>query len=81
MQQKKDKLFVLILGIVLVNLVYYFAGNLYYLPKNITSFYFWTVLIANGIALWGVLFLLRQYRRNRKIAKEAEEANRQPTED
>ena len=80
-EQKKDKLFVIILGIVLVNLVYYFSGNLYYLIKNYTSFWSWTITFANGVALWGILFLLRIYRRNRKIAKETEQTANQSTED
>lgn len=78
MKVKKDRIFVLTLGLVLANLVYYFAGTFTRLLGNLTSAWHWALLIANGVAIYGVLFLLRSYRKGRKLDKTKE---KQETED
>jgi type VI protein secretion system component VasK len=75
MKQKKDRIFVIVLGIVLANLAYQLAGVLMHLTAQVTSIQGWAVLTANVIAIAGVLWLLRSYRKGRKFekAKEAQE--------
>jgi len=70
MKTKKDRIFVIVLAIVAGNLAYQTLS----LAIGITagwwkSPYLWMLVIANAVALAGVLWLLRAYRRSRKIAK------------
>jgi len=69
MRQKKDRIFVLTLGLILANLAYYFAGVTVEIFANPTFVWYWAVLIANGMAIFGTLWLLRAYRKGRKNDK------------
>jgi len=71
---KRDRVFIIVLGIILANLVYYFAVTITFLPHNLTSIWHWAIVIVNGVAIGGCLWLLRTYRRMIKIAKETESA-------
>ena len=68
MQPKKDRIFVIVMGLVLVNLIFLFAeavsSAISY--KSLVPF-FW--IFTDGVAIIGVLYLLRSYKRARKIAK------------
>ena len=71
MKTKKDRIFVIVLAIVAANLAY----QTLWLAIGITggqwsSAYVWLLIVANTIALTGVLWLIRTYRRSRKNAKE-----------
>ncbi len=68
MKQKKDKIFVVVMGLVLVNLIYLFAGavNNFVITRAIIAVVW---IIADGLAIVGVLYLLRSYNRARKAAK------------
>jgi len=70
MKVKKDRIFVIVMGLVLVNLVYWFAGYLSTIVNNLTNAFFWAVLLADIIAIIGVLWLLRAYRTGRRITNE-----------
>lgn len=78
MKQKKDRIFIIVLGLVLVNLVYFFAGAV---SALVTTRHFWAGLwvFIDGIAIIGVLYLLRSYKRSRKEAK-LEEQRREKEE-
>jgi len=73
MKVKKDRIFVITMGLVLANLIYWFAGYLSTITTNYTSAYFWAVLLADLFAIIGVLWLLRVYKKGRKIEKATKE--------
>jgi len=73
MKIKRDHIFVIVLGLILANLTYYFAGAITFLPSNIRSPLHWSITIVNGIGIFGTLWLLRTYRRAIKEAKESKE--------
>jgi len=72
MKPKKDKLFIIIAALVLANLVYFFAGAV---SAFVTTRYWWAALwiFADGIAIIGVLYLVRNYKRNIKREKHERE--------
>ena len=61
MKQHKDKIFLAVMGITLAMLALHFASAV--------AVHSWWLVAANGIAIWGVLWLLRSYRRMIKNAK------------
>ena len=71
MRVKKDRIFVITMGLVLANLVYWFSGYLSTIENNYMSAYFWAVLLADLFAIIGVLWLLRVYKKGRKVEKES----------
>ena len=77
MKQKKDHIFVIVMGLVLANLVFSFAGYLSVMWVVRESPFYWTILLANILAILGVLMLLRAYRKGRRIGKEEEKTNTQ----
>ena len=84
MKVKRDRIFVVTLGLVLANLIYYFAGTFTCLLGNLASAWHWAVLVANGVAIYGVLFLLRSYNKGRKLdeaTKDNPNTQEQETED
>ena len=77
---KKDRLFVLILALVIANLSYQLIKTLLALQIYIScciraSIFLMVLALANVVAIIGVLWLLQNYRRRRRIAKE-EESNK-----
>jgi glucan phosphoethanolaminetransferase (alkaline phosphatase superfamily) len=72
MKQKRDLTFLLILGLVLINLVYFFAGAV---SSTITTRHWWSGLwiFIDGISIIGVLYLIRSYNRARKETKKLEQ--------
>lgn len=71
---KKDRLYGLILAIVLGNLGYLLAGALTSLWYNPQLLQLWALVFANIIAIVGLLWLMRDYIRKRKREREAEES-------
>ncbi len=72
MKVKRDRIFVITLGLVLANLTYWFAGYLSTMGGNLTNAYYWALLLADLFAIIGVLWLLRTYHKGRKNAKKEE---------
>jgi hypothetical protein len=81
MKQKKDIVFIVVLGIALVNLILVFARAVSGLVAAVTIDKGWTWwdftqgglwLFIDGIAIIGILYLLRSYRRARKETKRLE---------
>jgi type VI protein secretion system component VasK len=74
MKVKRDRIFVITLGLVLANLAYWFSIYLSVIGANWTSASYWALLLADLFAIVGVLWLLRSYRQGRKEAKREQEA-------
>lgn len=70
---KKDKIFILVLGVILANLVFQFAGYLAAIFERPMSVELWSLLIANGVGICGILWLFRVYKKGRKVEKEREQ--------
>lgn len=71
MKVKKDRLFIIILAIVAGSLAY----DIMWMAIGITSgtwtnLSIWLLLLAKSIGLTGILWLLRTYRKSRKISGE-----------
>ena len=75
MKQKKDKVFIFVIGLIIANLAWYLAGNIAYLFVSYTNIGYWATLVANIIALIGALWLFRSYRRGIKIEKQSRKEN------
>ncbi len=69
---KKDRIFVIVLGLILVNLILFIGATAGALLSMPTSTWLWAILTANIVATLGVLVLLKAYRRGRRIEKEAQ---------
>lgn len=67
-----DRIFAIILAIVLANLAFDLAVRLFALSQYPTNAAIWIHVIVNGIALGGVLWLLRTLRK-RRIYEDPEE--------
>ncbi len=91
MKQKKDIIFVIVLGISLVNLVLIFTGTISGLINAINIDKGWSLsdyvktvawILIDGLAIIGILYLLRSYKRARKETKrlEQEQKAREETE-
>lgn len=67
-KSKKDTVFVIVIGLVLVNLTIYLTNSIMKLSLNYASINSWALCIADLIAIIGVLWLLRNYNIRRKQA-------------
>lgn len=74
--QKKDKVFVIVMLIIFGNLafslLYYLIPRIFLAFQNsdLTGGIRWGVMsVANLIAIWGVLYLLREYKKRRNSSK------------
>ena len=72
MPQRRDRIFVLVLAIILVNLVFWTASAITTVSTHPASAWAWSYLIAHFIAVVGTLYLMRSYFRGRKLAKRME---------
>lgn len=70
MKVKRDRIFVIVMGLVLANLTYWLAGCLMTLIANVTSAWHWAVTLADLTAIIGVLWILRSYKQGRKEARD-----------
>ena len=68
---KRDKLWEMILGIILGNLGWMCVKLINTLLVVPTSIYLWGLLAANAVAIFGVFWLFRDYKRRLRAAKEA----------
>ena len=69
-KKKKDRIFIIVLGLVLANLTVYFIDLLLAMPAGFASITWWALTIANCTAIVGVLWLLRNHKRSKKIERE-----------
>lgn len=69
---KKDRLFVIILAIIVANLSYQLIDILIWIfdGKNFTDFFIWALAVADIIGIVGALWLIRSYRRGRRANKD-----------
>ena len=75
-KQQKDRVFVIVLAIVLASLVLSLPDAIEKVAQSV-----WNagLLFADGIAIIGVLYLLRTYRRARKYGKEEQASKEEHT--
>lgn len=69
---KKDRVFVIVIGILLANLALWTAGIISSLAEEPDNMTFWAYLVADTVAIVGALWLFRSYRRGRKRVRELE---------
>ena len=70
---KKDRLFTIVLCIILGNLAYYIWTAIGLLIDSPTHYRVWFFLIADITAITGVFWYIRTYLKGRKIAKQQEQ--------
>jgi predicted histidine transporter YuiF (NhaC family) len=65
---KKDYIFTIVTGLILVNLVYFFAGAV---SGFVTTRHIWAAIwiFTDGIAIIGLLYLIRTYNKTRKAER------------
>lgn len=71
-KKQKDRLFILVTAVVLGNLAYHLWNTLSWLITNPSSLFLWSLVVANAVAVIGLLWLMRDYVRRRQVEKEAE---------
>lgn len=69
---KKDNLFILLSAVVLGNLAYTMWGVITAVILHPENLYFWALVVCNGIAIFGMLWLMRDYTARRKEEKALE---------
>lgn len=69
---KKDNLFILLSAAVLGNLAYTMWGVITAVILHPEKPYFWALVVCNGIAIFGMLWLMRDYTARRKEEKALE---------
>lgn len=71
MKQKKDRIFIIVMAIIVGNLTYMLINMLLYLiiedPTNVRG---WAYTFTNIIGIIGALWLVREERKRRRIGKE-----------
>jgi hypothetical protein len=72
---KKDNLFILLSAAVLGNLAYTMWGVITAVILHPENLYFWALVVCNGIAIFGMLWLMRDYTARRKEEKALEKDN------
>ena len=68
---RKDRIFIFVLVITAGTVIWHFMSSIYgmFINSGWMHFRIWMYLIADGLAFWGVIFLLRGYRRTLKAQK------------
>ena len=68
---KKDRLFVIVIAIIVANLSYQLIDILIWIfIGNYKDFFIWALAIADIIGIVGALWLVRSYRRGRRANKD-----------
>lgn len=70
---KKDRIFVIVIALILANLVYFFTDAFVNATNNPSSVWRWTLLVADGVAIYGALWLFRSYKKGVRIGKKEAE--------
>jgi heme/copper-type cytochrome/quinol oxidase subunit 2 len=74
-KNKKDKIFILVLVLTVGNLVWQLMSAIYSIANGEwKQMSIWLYVFADIIAVVGILWLLRSYRRSRKAKKDEEES-------
>jgi len=69
---RKDRLFIIVMAIIIANLAYILFQVIPYLATGgYTDLQAWAIVIANIIGIVGALWLVRQERRRRKAVGQA----------
>lgn len=73
MKKGKDRLFIIVLAIVIANISYHLLGTMMVITSGWwTSRWLWFLIVADSIAIAGALWLLRNYRQRRRLEREKE---------
>ena len=80
---RKDRLFIMVSALVVASLSYNLIRHLWGLfeAKLFACIWCWAVVIANVIAIIGMLWLLQNYRRRRRLEQAQAERRRKQTGD
>jgi lipopolysaccharide export LptBFGC system permease protein LptF len=71
---KRDKLYEIVIALILANLGYFCSKIVIGLMINVRSLYTWGLLFANIMAIWGVLWLFRDYKKRLNAARKERDA-------
>lgn len=71
-QMKHDRLYEIVIALILANLGYFCSRIVIVLMIDVRSIYAWGLLLANAVAIWGVLWLFRDYKKRLNAAKRKE---------
>jgi protein-S-isoprenylcysteine O-methyltransferase Ste14 len=69
---RRDRIFAIVMVVVLGNLCFYLMQVIYALTMYPTSFWLWSMLVADSVGIIGTLWFMRTYRKARKAAKQKE---------
>jgi len=73
MKIRKDRIFIMVAAITTANLGYQLIKTLLIISSGIwTSIFLWVLVIVDAIAIVGILWLLQNYRKRRRIEEETE---------
>jgi Mn2+/Fe2+ NRAMP family transporter len=61
-RSNKDRIFILVMAIILGNLAYFLARVIGMIIGDVTLFQVWMLIIANIVAIVAVLWLMRSYK-------------------
>ncbi len=71
---KKDRLFIIVMAIIIANLAYILFQIIPYLVAGgYTNIQIWALLLSNTVGIVGAFWLVRQERKRRRIEKERRE--------
>lgn len=69
---KHDRLYEIVIALILANLGYFCSRIVIVLMIDVRSIYAWGLLLANAVAILGVLWLFRDYKKRLNAAKRKE---------
>lgn len=69
---KHDRLYEIVIALILANLGYFCSRIVIVLMIDVRSIYAWGLLLANAVAICGVLWLFRDYKKRLNAAKRKE---------
>jgi hypothetical protein len=72
-KSKKDNMFILLSAAVLGNLAYTMWGVITAIIVYPDNLYYWALAICNGIAIFGIMWLMKDYTARRKEEKALED--------
>ncbi len=66
---KHDRLYEIVIALILANVGFFCSRIVVSLMVNVHSIYLWGLLAANIMAIWGTLWLFRDYKKRLNAAK------------
>jgi hypothetical protein len=75
-KMKHDRLYEIVIALILANLGFFCSRIVISLMIDVHSLYLWGLLAANITALWGVLWLFRDYKKRLNAARKKDEESK-----